>query len=367
VRILHLITHLRLGAGRAVVDLAVQQALSNPGEICVAVADDAEGNWRSDPHLLEELCSAGIAIRTLGDFFHRAPDVLVASVIQLRTLLAEWEPTPVVHAHTAMGGAVARWAGARRVVVTCHGWNTSRPVEYDLQDALAFSLADAVVSPSAYWAERVAALPGRLQPVIVPNGFDLSRYAPLSRSVRHERLRIGCVGELTARKGQDVLLEAMPQIWARHPGAELHLFGGGDAAAPLRARGAQLDATGGRIVFHGHVARAYAELADCDLLCLPARSDNQPVAVIEAMLAELPVVATTVGGIPEMIDGAQCGVVVAPDDPAALAKGICAYGDVSRRVREGRNGRRFAETTYDRRITATRLLTLYADVTACAA
>jgi glycosyltransferase involved in cell wall biosynthesis len=367
VRILHLITHLRLGAGRAIVDLAIQQAQSNTADVRVALADDAEGNWRSDAHLLEELSTAGIPVCAAGDFFHRAPGALSASVARLRSLLAEWGAPSVVHAHTAMGGAVARWAGAPRVVVTCHGWNTSRPAEYDLQDALAFSLADAIVSPSSYWAERIAALPGRLRPAVISNGFDVSRYPALSRDAAGDRLRIACVGELTARKGQDVLLEAMPHVWAQHPGAELHLLGDGDASVALHARGAQLDPTGGRVVFHGYVPNAYSFLAHCDLLCLPARSDNQPVAIIEAMLAELPVVATRVGGIPEMIAGAGCGVVTSPGSAIELAQAICAYRDAARRVRDGRNGRRFAETEYNRRVTATRLLTLYADVTACAA
>ncbi len=348
-------------------DLAIQQAQSNTDDVRVAVADEAEGNWRSDSHLLEEVRTAGIPVFPVGDFFHRAPDALADSVTRLCALLGEWGQASVVHAHTAMAGAVAHWAGARRVVVTCHGWNTSRPAEYDLQDALAFSLADAIVSPSSYWAGRIAALPGRLRPIVIPNGFDFSRYPTLSRDVTGDRLRIACVGELTARKGQDVLLEAMPHVWAQHPGAELHLLGEGDASAALRARGAQLDPTSGRVVFHGHVPRAYRFLAQCDLLCLPARSDNQPVAIVEAMLAELPVVATRVGGIPEMIDGGRCGVVTAAENPIELAQAICTYADPARRVRDGRNGRRFAETEYNRRLTATRLLALYADVMACAA
>lgn len=356
-RILHLITHLRLGAGRAIVDLAIEQSRTH--DVQVLLADNAEGNWRSDEGLLHELAHAGIATAAAGDFFHRAPAPLAASVHRLRTVAGAWDDDTVVHAHTAIAGAIARWAGAPRVVVTCHGWNTSRPAEYDLQDALAFSLADVVVSPSRYWAAHVESLPGAPRTLVVPNGFDLARYPRLPRAAGNAGLRIACVGELTARKGQDVLLDAMPDVWRRRPDAELHFFGEGDQAGNLRLQAERYGAHAGRIFFHGHVTPAYDALTSCDVFCLPSRSDNQPVAIIEAMLAELPIVSTIVGGIPEMIEGAGCGLLVRPDAPAALGDALSRLADPALRTALGRKGRAFAEDEHHVRASARTLSHAY--------
>jgi len=358
-RIFHLITHLRLGAGRALVDLAVCQAKSQGHEVLVATAEDAEGTWRSDAALIEELERVGVISAPVGDFFHRRPAGLVDSASRLRTLVGVWNPSTVVHAHTALGAALGHWAGAPRVVVTCHGWDLSRPVEYDLQDALAFSLADAVISPSTYWAQRVAALPGKLEVQVVPYGFDLQRYPVLPNHARRGPLRIVCVGELTPRKGQDTLIDAMPLVWRYAPDAELHLLGEGDMGKTLRDRARHLDPDGRRIVFRGHVAHPYFELASYDLFCRPSRSDNQPVAIVEAMLAGLPIIATSVGGIPEMIEGSGSGEIVSPDSVGELSEAIRRLAIREDRSAFGSRGRAFARTAYDVEVEVDRIDALY--------
>jgi glycosyltransferase involved in cell wall biosynthesis len=253
-RIVHLVTHLRLGAGRAVVDLAARQARGRRHDVLVALADVAEGSWRSDETLVEELETAGVRTASIGDFFHRDVVGLAASAERLKQLVGAWTTATIVHAHTALGAAVARWAGAHHAIVTCHGWSLERAADYTLQDALAFARADAIVSPSRYWAERVASLPGAADVRVIPYGFDLSRYPLVRRGRRSSHpLRVVCVGELTTRKGQDVLLEAMPLIWGDAPDTELHMMGDGDLAQTLRDRAAELDPERRRILFHGHV------------------------------------------------------------------------------------------------------------------
>src|SRR5215218_5470186 len=112
-RIVHLITHLRLGAGRAIVDLAVHQASRAGHRVLVVVSADAEGGWRSDPSMAEELTAAGVAVGIAGDFFHRDPALLDRAAVLLRELVGTWNSGTVVHSHTAPGIAVARWSGAQ--------------------------------------------------------------------------------------------------------------------------------------------------------------------------------------------------------------------------------------------------------------
>jgi len=358
VRIVHLITHLRLGAGRAIVELAKHQAGSG-AEVVVGMANDAEGNWRSETGLIRELEEAGVRTLWVGDFFHRDARLLREAAARLRAAAGPWEAT-VVHAHAAMGLAVARWAGAPAVVATCHGWSPDRAAAFDLQDALAFSLADAIISPSTFWARRVSELSGvggaRLH--VIPNGVDLCAYPVVAHGTsRSGVLRIACVGELTHRKGQDVLLEAMPRIWAHEQAAELHLFGAGDLADAIHARARVLDPEGRRVVVRGHVAYPYGELAAFDVFCLPTRSDNQPLAIVEALLAGVPVVATDVGGIPEMIAGPHAGVVVPADAVAPLADALLLVGRAKRR--DAAIIRAEAEATYSLDVCAARTMAVY--------
>lgn len=314
-------THLRLGAGRAIVDLALEQARHGQ-HVSLLLSEDADGQWCSDPGLRRELDDAGVATTVIGDLFHRDPATLSAAVEASAPLLQGSGRQIVVHAHTAMTAAVARWAGAPTVVVTCHGWDPARRKEYDVQDALAYALADAVLSPSAAWAARVRALPGSPHVELVPYGFDLRRYPARHASTpATPHRRVVCVGELTARKGQDVLLEAWPRVSDAVPGVSLHFFGAGDAEPRLRARAAALDGHTG-IHFHGHLDAPYLAFRDQDLFCLPTRSDNQPVAIIEAMLAGVPIVASSVGGIPEQLEGAPGCTTVPPDDVGALAAAL---------------------------------------------
>ena len=327
----------------------------------VALSADADADWASDPALVAELETGHVPVRWIGDTFHRDPLALADAARALKTLTGTWTDLTVAHAHTAMTGAVACWAGARRIAVTCHGWNLRRPAEHDLQDALALTLVDAVISPSSDWAKRLETLPGIDHVTVIPNGFDLSRYPALPRHVERgpRPPRIVCVGELTHRKGQDVLVRAMPLLWRTCSGATLDVVGDGDMAADLQRLAHGVDAGGDRIRFSGHLPRPYASLADADVFCLPSRSDNQPVAIVEALLAGLPVVSTRVGGIPEMIDGAQAGEIVPAESPEALAEALERVLARSDREELSQRTRDFARHQYGVAVMADRIEALY--------
>lgn len=335
--LVHVIAQLRFGAGRYVVDTAIAQHARHPGRVAVVLSDDADGPWVSDAALIAELTGAGVAVHRAGDFFHRDAAALKAAAAAMRAAVCgpsgRWAPDTIVHAHTAMGAAVARWAGAPRVVVTCHGWGPGRPAEFDLQDALAYSLCDVVSSPSERWAEVVRTKCAVTDVPVVPYGLSLTRVPPRSAAVS-EVPRIVCVGELSYRKGQDLLLDAMPAVWARVPQAELHFIGDGEARETLRAHARTVDPSGQRVVFHGQHQDAGAQVGTFDIFALATRSDNQPVAIIEAMAAGVPVVATRVGGIADLVESARCGFVVPPGNVYELGMALSVLaesGDAARR------------------------------------
>jgi glycosyltransferase involved in cell wall biosynthesis len=116
-----------------------------------------------------------------------------------------------------------------------------------------------------------------------------------------------------------------------------------------------------RVFFHGAVAHPYDQLANFDLFVLASRSDNLPVAILEAMLAGLPIVATAVGGVPDLISAAGCGRALPPESSAALAEAILAMVDQGQRklAALGRKGERFGRRHFDVRFAALKIERIY--------
>lgn len=129
------------------------------------------------------------------------------------------------------------------------------------------------------------------------------------------------------RKGIDVAITAFAQVAAAHPGAELRIAGEVETTPAYVAQCRQTAAGLGlqnRIHFLGNLNRPalLAELAAAQAIVLPARQETAPVAVAEALAAGCPVVATVVGGLPDMVAPEETGLLVAAGDANALAQGL---------------------------------------------
>jgi glycosyltransferase involved in cell wall biosynthesis len=125
---------------------------------------------------------------------------------------------------------------------------------------------------------------------------------------------VGAIGRLDPQKGFDVLVRALALV----PGLHGVVVGSGPADTELRALA---DATGvsDRFLLAGHRESARSALAAFDVLVAPSRFEGLPLVVLEAMAAKVPIVATTVGGIPEALTDGETALLVPPDDPPALA------------------------------------------------
>lgn len=137
---------------------------------------------------------------------------------------------------------------------------------------------------------------------------------------------VGAVSRLDPVKGHDVLLRAWPAVLERHPEARLLVVGGAYGAGdPIAARLEALAADlriGGSVTFTGMRADVLDHYAAMDVVAHPSRYDLFPFTVLEAMQLGRAVVATEVGGIPEMVEDGADGVLVPPEDEAALAAAI---------------------------------------------
>jgi glycosyltransferase involved in cell wall biosynthesis len=182
-----------------------------------------------------------------------------------------------------------------------------------------------VTAPSRRLADDVTR-DWRLPPPvrIVPNPVDDELFAPTGEPRRGAEILY--VGRLERRKGVDTLLDALAQI----PGARLRLVGqdqphGAESmGAHLRARMARLGLGADRVEFAGALPRedlpaAYRRAAVC---VVPSRYENLPYTCLEAMACGTPVVASAAGGIPEIVTDGADGLLVAPEDPAALAAAV---------------------------------------------
>lgn len=179
---------------------------------------------------------------------------------------------------------------------------------------LRLDAAVAVGAASARRMEDFYAL-GRGSVHSIPNGVpDLP---PPPRAPRTGPLHLVSVGRLDPVKGHDVLLRALAHV----EGARLTILGEGDDRARLAALARELG-IGERVAMPGWAEAPRERLADFDAFVLASRTEGFPLALVEAMLARMPVVATAVGSVPEAVADGETGVLVPPDDPEALAAAI---------------------------------------------
>ena len=161
------------------------------------------------------------------------------------------------------------------------------------------------------------------------HGTDLDRFVR-SRRGKSERLRIVSVGWMKEYKGFHVVVEALARLIAKGVDAELHLAGDGPQRGYLEAQAQRLGVAE-RVIFHGFVDhKALRDIYDqADVLAMGSiemntlgRQDVIPNVLAEAMAMELPVVSTRMGGIPELIEDGEQGLLVPQRDPQAMADAL---------------------------------------------
>ena len=278
--------------------------------------------------------SAGSAVqrlRRLGvavDVIDAADDE--AAVRELAAYLRRNE-IDLVHAHMyraeVIGTRAAVAAGTAVIMATVH----SSRVRSDEDVATLASLTehmDRLIVPSSSIEAKVRAERRDTRYSVVPNGVDLDRFsAPTPDCGLREELRmppngllLGVVARLEAEKGHRFLVEAMPQILANAPSTWLAIVGEGSLTEDLRAQAAALPAPArDRVVFTGRREDVAAITADLDVAVLPSLREAQGISLLEAMARRVPVVASAVGGIPEVVTDGVDGLLVPPGDPGALA------------------------------------------------
>jgi glycosyltransferase involved in cell wall biosynthesis len=163
-------------------------------------------------------------------------------------------------------------------------------------------------------------------------------------------------GRFIRDKGQDTLVAAMAQV--THPKVRLFLIGGHDTAFAEQVQAQAQDPA--RVTYLGFRSDVQRILQAFDIYVQPSRREGLPLAVSEAFVARLPVIASTVGGMPEVVLHEQTGLQVPPDKPPALAEAISRLAhDSELAKRLARSGRAFYEQHLTEHIMVKRALGLY--------
>lgn len=179
---------------------------------------------------------------------------------------------------------------------------------------------------------------------VVRNGLDLGAFG--LRSSPPRRRRVVSVGRLRPEKAQEVLIAAVGRLRPSWPDLRLRLVGDGPREEDLR-RAAADHGVSDIVEFLGHRDDVPRLLREADLFVLPSRIEAAPNAVLEAMAAGLPVVASDVGGVPELISSGVNGLLVPPDDVDRLAGAMFhLFDDPSQAERLGLMARRHVEAHY---------------------
>ncbi|MEJ5330451.1 MAG: glycosyltransferase [Desulfobaccales bacterium] len=315
----------------------------------------------------EELTREGRRVTALNLSLKRTPTFRLIRAV--RRLLRERQPD-ILHTHLYhpnLYGRLAAWGLGVPVVCSVHSVYSRVKLHRLLLNRLLtpWTAALIAVSPQV-WADirkYDGVPPEKLH--LLPNGVDLKALdIPVSREEARARLKVdgfvvGAVGRLEEEKGHAYLLEALHLLSEELPEATLLLAGEGRRGEALRRQAADLG-LGAQVRFLGWRRDVPLILKALDLYVQPSLWEGLSLALLQAMAAGLPVVATQVGGFEQVITSGVNGVLVPPRDSAALAGAIRElYHDPATRIRLGEAARRTARENYSQETMLQRLKDLY--------
>lgn len=251
----------------------------------------------------------------------------------------------IAHTHGAIGGAIgrlaARRAGLPRIVHTYHGFpfhqfqSAPRRQAYiaierrlgrftDVALCVGAGVAAEAVRRELIAPERVRTIgvavdgPERAAASTSARQPEARRRARLALGIAPEAIVVGAVGRLTYQKAPEDFLAALTEL--NRPDVTGVWIGGGEAAEQIARRARKMRA--GQVMLAGDRADVLGLLPAYDVFVLPSRYEGLPTAVVEAMICGIPVVATAVNAVPDLVVPGETGLLVPPARPALLASAI---------------------------------------------
>jgi glycosyltransferase involved in cell wall biosynthesis len=302
--------------------LALAERLSGRG-FKVSVVCEARG------YLVDELGHARIPHHAV----HLSDSLSLRGLADLAKVIRA-SGTQLIHTHGGTAGfygrLAARWVGDVRTVHTYHGIHylhdrsLRKRYVHRAIDRFLLRWTDEVIcvarSDKELALREKLALPDHVS--VVYNGIDLARFEPSQRGERRDGpFVVGTVGRLHEQKGHIYLLRAAALLQRSHPQIRVRVIGDGPLRESLEAQSRALGVDG-IVEFLGARSDVPAQLRQFDLFILPSLWEGLPYALLEAMATGLPVVATDVDGVREMIADGVEGIVVPSRNAQALAAAV---------------------------------------------
>ena len=244
----------------------------------------------------------------------------VVSHWKLRRLVNQWK-TDIIHGHLIRGAMYAGHAGHQRhrplAVCTAHATTAKTHMQ---RCGHIIAVAGAVrgnLVQAGYDPDRITVVHNGV-PDTHPTAHASERIALREElGITSNATAVVNAGRFIADKGQDVLMEAMA-----HTPENVHLYLIGDAQTAFGAQVQQLPFDRSRVHFLGYRSDVQRILPAFDAYALSSRREALPLSLVEAFAARLPVIATTVGGVPEIVQHECTGLLISPGSPSDLASAI---------------------------------------------
>jgi len=290
-----------------------------------------------------ELCARaraeGFSVLALpqGDFRH------LRGTWQLRRRVLQ-DNLIVLHAHDGAGQTISWLAslgtGVRRVASRRVTYLPRRRIDYRLKYKYT---CHAVIAVSQFIGEilRSTGVPDEMINVI-PDGIEIPEHLPDAAARLATRAKwgligrefvVGHLGNISPEKGQDIAVRASEILATQFPEAKL-VLGGSVTADDLGRLGLAAAVSSGRVLLAGYQENLFEFFSGLDLYIMPSRSEGLGSSALLAMAHGLPVIATKVGGLPEIVEEGKTGWLIAPESPKALANAIAAAAADPARLRE---------------------------------
>lgn len=306
------------GVGRHVIDLA--NGLDHTGREVHLIysARRMEEGFRRELEKLDRISTRKIDMQ-------RAPHLSdIAAVFRIRSYIAKHGAFDVIHGHSSKGGALARLAAAglpSSCIYTPHAFRTMDPLLHSvarwlykmIERCLCF-LTDAVILVSDDEKKHAISLGLPLEKLyVVPNGIapealGSRNEARLKLQFGEDKVYIGFVGRLAPQKSPETLVEGFSKIVYRFDNARLVMLGNGPLSEKLRKLAEQLGVRE-RIIWLQDMSGS-ALMPALDIFVMPSRYEGFPYVLLEAAAADLPIIATPVGGTRAIVKNEENGFVV---------------------------------------------------------
>lgn len=362
-RVLHVITRLVHGGAQENTLLTAHRMRAGGFDpiLIIGQTDGPEGD------LINLASELEIPVHVIPELV-RDPDPIkdVRALFKLITFISETD-VDLVHTHTSkagfLGRIASRFAKAPAVVHTPHGhifhdyYGYLKTALYIMLERLGALYSDRILTLSRQEAVDHLQLGIGQQPdyIHVPSGVDFARFdADLSdRAAYRARLSLpsdafvaGSVGRLAPVKGHKYLFEAFALLHEALPDLYVLLAGDGELRQELEECASKLGILD-RVVFAGLVKAIPRLLPVIDVAVFPSLNEGMGRAIAEAMYCRLPVIATQVGGVPELLDYGNAGLLVPPHSASAIARSLEAlYNDPELRNRYGAHAYKFVMKDY---------------------